>query len=270
MTKKTEVATVDQTTGEIVASGLPADMLAQMEQEAQTHHQHFDQDQLIIPRITILQPLSPQVQQGADHIEGARPGMIFNTVTGDIMTALTIIPAHYAVRFTAWRPRLNGGGLINGDVDRKILTEENGWVQENPGKWLGRMVPKPGEDPIKVEVIMAGEWAAIARNDAGGLLPVAISFAGSKARIGKKINSKIELTEVEGKNGFFVPPPYFHWFSLTTGTEKAPDGTDYWNYVSNHLGFCSDARARDKAKKLREAILAGEAQMSDVAEGEQA
>lgn len=275
---KTEEARIDPETGEIldetgtavatVAAG-PA-FLANIVADAAHDTQHFDQDDLIIPRITILQDLSPQIKIGnAAYVEGARPGMIFNTVSSEIMQSLMLVPSLYVVRYIAWKPRKAGGGLINADVDHRILTKENGWRQENPGKWVGRMVPKEGEDPITVEVIKTGEWAAIAINPDGTMLPVAISFPGSKAKIGRKINSKVDLTEIpNGKGGFVKPLPYAHLFSLGTGEEQGPEGP-FWNYVSNHLGWNNDERAYKKAKDLRESILKGEASFSELSEAEQ-
>lgn len=258
---------VDTRTGEV----LPAALLKEFEEAASHDTQVFDQDQLIIPRITILQDLSPQVKVGnSEHIEGARPGMIFNTVTGEVMTSLVFVPAFFAVRHVAWKPRRNGGGLIEAEVDPEILIEANGWRRENAGKWIGRwtVATKDGEEQVPVEVIKAGEWAGIAIRDDGGLLPVAISFPGSKAKVGKKINSTIDLAELPGKKDFFKPLPYAHTFTLLTGTEPGPEG-DFWNFVISQNGWTTNARAYNKAKDLREAIKSGEATVADVQDSDQ-
>lgn len=274
--KKQEVE-IDPKTGEVLneggavvpVAGGPA-FLADIVDTAEHDQQSFEQDDLIIPRVTILQDLSPQVKIGqAAYIEGAKAGMIFNTVSSEIMQSMIFVPAFYVVRYIAWKPRKAGGGLLDADVDFRILTKDNGFRQENPGKWIGKMEPKEGEDPVTVEVIKTGEWAGIAIAPNGSMLPVAISFPGSKAKIARKINSKIDLTEIEAAPGKFVKPlPYAHMFSLTTGEEPGPEGP-YWNFVANHLGWNNDRRAFDKAKDLRESIMKGEASFSEVSDEHQ-
>ena len=47
--------------------------------------ENMTQDDLALPFIRILGQLSPQVTQGdAKYIEGAKPGMIYNTVTSEL------------------------------------------------------------------------------------------------------------------------------------------------------------------------------------------
>lgn len=272
MTKK-EVATIDSGTGEIlpeVVNMLPAAFLAQMEADA-GDRQAFDQDQLIIPRYTILQALSPAVTVGdAAYIEGALPGMIHNTVTGELTSELVFVPAFYNVRHIVWKTRRSGGGLIDADYDPKLLKTGN-WKQENPGKWVGPHVieTKDGQETVNAEVVKTGEWAGVACRADGSILPAAISFPSSKSKIARKMNTKVDTTEIPtADGGFFTPPPYVHRFSLKTGTEQGPEGP-FFNYVANHTGFScnpdgSVSRAYLKAQELREAILAGEADMSEI------
>ena len=74
-------------------------------------------DDFAIPFIVILQKNSPQVDEteGA-YIEGARPGMIYNTVSGEMYdgreTGLFIIPVHFRKEIIEWVPRKKGGGLV--------------------------------------------------------------------------------------------------------------------------------------------------------------
>ena len=74
MTKSKDVA--------VSENQLPAGMMADMEADSQEHQQEFGRDQLIIPRIGILQDLSPQIKErNVAFVPGAKVGDIFNNVT---------------------------------------------------------------------------------------------------------------------------------------------------------------------------------------------
>src|SRR5580765_462593 len=64
---------------------LPAALTAEDEQLAKLAQKNtkFEQNELVIPRLKILQPLNPEVQEGNNqYIEGAKPGMFYNTSSG--------------------------------------------------------------------------------------------------------------------------------------------------------------------------------------------
>lgn len=71
-------------------------------------------DAYAIPFLVALQDMSPQTKQKmAGYVEGAKPGMLFNTATGELMESCIIVPCHYAQTFIEWVPRDQGGGFVN-------------------------------------------------------------------------------------------------------------------------------------------------------------
>lgn len=66
-----------------------------------------------IPRIDLLQDLSPQTKEDEDaYIEGAKPGLLFNSLTGEIYGKdVIIVPIFYAFVFNIWIERKAGGGF---------------------------------------------------------------------------------------------------------------------------------------------------------------
>lgn len=66
-------------------------------------------DDIAIPFITVLQPLSPQV---VDKMPGAEPGKLFNTVTDEIYDTLSFVPSHTEHVYVEWIPRDSGGGFV--------------------------------------------------------------------------------------------------------------------------------------------------------------
>jgi len=70
-------------------------------------------DDVTIPRINVLQDLSPQIKKTKpEYIEGAEAGQLFNNVTGEVYgNAIIIIPVMFRKEFIIWRDRDSGGGF---------------------------------------------------------------------------------------------------------------------------------------------------------------
>lgn len=90
-------------------------MLEGMDQSDGGGFENADGDSFSVPFIKVLQKLSPQVDEDTDdHIEGAKAGMLFNNVTGELFPdGMRVIPCHYVRTFLEWVPRSSGGGLAN-------------------------------------------------------------------------------------------------------------------------------------------------------------
>lgn len=67
-----------------------------------------------IPFIVLLQDLSPQTKQSRpEFVEGARPGLFFNTATLEVLgETVTLIPCYFSRVITEWKPRKEGGGFV--------------------------------------------------------------------------------------------------------------------------------------------------------------
>ena len=68
--------------------------------------ENMTQEDMALPFVRILGQLSPQVTDGdAKYIEGAKPGMIYNTVTSECFDGkkgIKVIPCYYKKDFPEW------------------------------------------------------------------------------------------------------------------------------------------------------------------------
>ena len=80
---------------------------------------------LIIPRLTLLQALSPQVQpKKPEYIMGAQVGDICDVGTQEIFEApLLFLPVHYVKQYLEWAPRSSGKGLVAIHDDPSIVDQ---------------------------------------------------------------------------------------------------------------------------------------------------
>ena len=90
---------------------LPTNMF---EEDAAKGLGSIGQDDLALPFLKILGQLSPEVnKRDGKYVEGAEPGMIFNSVTGELydgVKGLDVIPAFYKLEYIEWKDRGEGPG----------------------------------------------------------------------------------------------------------------------------------------------------------------
>lgn len=90
---------------------------------------------VLIPRITILQGLSPQLNKAkAEYIPNAKLGQFCDTALGQVYDELLVIPVYYGMMYLEWAPRETKKGLVaNHGLSSKILekctrNEKRQWI----------------------------------------------------------------------------------------------------------------------------------------------
>lgn len=78
---------------------------------------------LLVPRLGILQALSPQInKRKPEYIEGAEPGLIADLGLGQLFPeGVWFLPVHYRKEYLEWSPKDSGGGLVDVHQDPAIL-----------------------------------------------------------------------------------------------------------------------------------------------------
>ncbi len=92
-----------------------------------------DADSFAIPFLAILQSGSPQVKKSDPmHVKGAEEGMFFNTVTGELLTEVSVVPCSFKREFLEWVPRSEGGGFRG----RHEVGKEPPYHTDDEGRWV--------------------------------------------------------------------------------------------------------------------------------------
>lgn len=258
--KKQNTELVDIKSGEIIDPSV----LAGMEEDA-GDRQSFGIDYLIVPRVGLTQDLSPQIKpEKPEYIAGATIGMMFNTVTQELYPqGFTFIPSFHFVATNAWRPRKQGGGLVRSNIDP---AECQDFEPDGIKSWRTTMPDPRGEasdPPIAVEVHEVGSWAGLIVSGEGKSEPAIIDFPSTKAKVGRQMNTIIDMTEMPRADGSkFVPAAYYHRFDVVPVMDKNDSG-DFYNYKITHMGFNQDAALIAKGKDLRQKMTSGAAVASE-------
>ena len=192
--------------------------------------ENVTQEDLIIPRLKLVQALSPQVQKhdGA-YIEGISVGDIFNTVSNEFWSGekgITVVPVAYKRVFLEWGPE-RGGGLIATYDDPAILQQctKNERYQD--------ILPNGNQ------IQTTANHYVIHITDTG-YNPVMLAMTGTQLKKSKRWNSMMASLKIKGADGrLFTPATFSHKYKLTAVPESNDSGSWFgWN-VTN-LGVLED------------------------------
>jgi len=75
---------------------------------------NLSHEDLALPFLKILGQLSPEVnKRDGKYVQGAEPGMIYNSVTGELFDGekgIDVLPCHYKLEYIEWQDRGEGSG----------------------------------------------------------------------------------------------------------------------------------------------------------------
>jgi len=216
----TDVATIGQTT---TAVGFSDDEFFGID----TGMQDVTSADVTLPRYTVLQGLSPQVNSRKDeYVEGAKMGMIFNTASGKVMEAQRLVFAYYQRRNIEWTPRDKpcpieglpkpvGGGLYKDyGTDDAILAECKVW-EENNSLWT----------PRGNELVPTGTWYVV---DPDTLTTGWIGMGKTQLTSSKKLLAGIKDEKFMHPTKGIQPAPMFYRIWEMSTRLREFDGNEWF------------------------------------------
>lgn len=170
---------------------------------------------MLVPFYGILQGLSPQLET----VEGARPGLIINTVTGELFDGKVGVPfvaAHTKHVYTAWKPRNAGGGFVGQfAIDDPMVVEAVKRAAE-----FGDYKTPDGDELVETYYVT-------------GINPenneeVVIAFSSTKVKPYKAWMTKARTFQIPGPGGRKINPPLpALTYRLKTVKQKNSQGEFY-------------------------------------------
>jgi hypothetical protein len=204
-------------------------------------NEHVTTDDIVIPRLEIVQAMSPQVKDGDPKFDdAARPGMLVNSVTGQLYgKEVMVIPVYYTKQWLVWKARKDKEGkpLEGGFFGAYPSPEEAKDRQEQEGGEAGN-----------IEVIDTPQHLCLLVDVRSGVVEeVMISMPRTKAKVSRNWNSMVKLA---GGDRFS------RVYRVTTQLEKKPKG-DFYNFAVAQSGFPAQPLYK-RAETLYEAVAAGD------------
>ena len=208
-------------------------------------------DDMQIPFLRILQPLSPQLlKTDSKFIKGASAGDIFNTVTGQYWeadTGLTVLMCAYTTKFLEFQLRESGGGFmgeLSADDPDIRKTERNGATE---------MLPSGNE------LVRSAQFLVLGVEDTGATTQMICDMKKTQMKIAKQWNTRRAGLKISHPTkGMFNPPMWAVPWKLTTVQESNDKGS-WFNYAVAQEEMDSVApEAIMEARDLYNSFRAGE------------
>ena len=241
-----------------------AELMALAEEDGPEDQERSAED-ILIPRLNILQALSPQVQkQKGEYIPEAEVGMIYDGIQHlyDGEAGVLLVPISYRRAIIEWTKREDGGGFVKDhSLDFDIATQclrETG-----PEKFRDVVLDEKGV-PGKTHVVMAAEFLCFIVDKATGVFaPAMVSMTVTQMKKAKQWNSIIDTYRAPATGGgTFNPKSYFNAYRLTTVPESNRRGQDYMGWkVARELqtfNLPNGSAIYEAARDFRASVESGE------------
>lgn len=168
---------------------------------------------LLVPRLGILQALSPQVKkQKAEYIPGAEEGLIADLGTGELFPdGVWFLPVHYRKDYLEWAPRDSGKGLVAVHSDPAILDRCTRDDRNRPVLPNGNYIAETAQ--------------FFGLNLSAGRRMCFIPMTSTQLKKARRWNTLAMGEKLKRADGSeFTAPLFYRTYNLTTAAESNNDG----------------------------------------------
>lgn len=172
-----------------------------------------------VPRLTILQKLSPQLDRGnGEFIEGAAEGDICNTGLRKVFKdGVIFMPVMFRKEFLEWRP--NRGGYAGKHLDPSIMGETTRDENNRPVLSNGNIIAETAQ--------------FYGFNLSADRQMCFVPMASTQLKQARNWNSLILGQKELDEEGEYTPPMYFRSYRLGTKPDRNDKGTFFsWTIES--------------------------------------
>ena len=245
MEKETSTDVVKKEKGGALAASI-------FESDAAAGLSNIGHEDLALPFLKILGQLSPETnKRDGKYVEGAEPGMIYNSVTGELFDGdkgIKVIPCHYKLEYIEWQDRGTGPSApvkiypSSSDVLSKT-TRGADYKDRLPS---GNYVEKT-----------ASHFIIVAEKNPSTAL---IAMKSTQLKVSRKWNSMMQSIKLKGKNGLFTPASFSHIYNLRSVQQSNDKGT-WFGWDVSKVGMVEDTSLYQQAKKFYESVSKGDVEV---------
>ena len=218
-----------------------------------------DKESFAIPFFAVLQSNSPQVE--LETVEGAKAGLLINTVTEELFKEAKLVFVAFQRRYLRWGDRNHGGGFkgeyLPEEVD-KMLEEGVAWQDEEDGMKI-RTASADGSGPGDILKDTRQHYAMMVRED-GSFSRCIVPMASTQIKRSKRLMAQMAEYQMTDPNtgAKFNPPTYARIYKVQTEAESNDKGR-WHSFVLNPVGVVEDPDLYEACKAFHKQIHSGEA-----------
>lgn len=221
-------------------------LVSTFEEDAHAGFDGMGQDDFALPFLRLLTATSPEVGE----VDGAMPGMVYNTVTGQLYDGkkgILVIPCAYVRQYIEWAPRGSGSG---GPVAMYPATSDI----------LTKTHREPGDNRDYLDngnyIENTANHYVMVLDESGVPSPALIVMKSTQLKKSRKWNSMMMSVKLQGKTGLYTPPMYSQTYRLTTVSESNDKGK-WYGWEVERVGSVEDLGIYAAAKEFASSIKAG-------------
>lgn len=217
------------------------------EEDASAGFANMSQEDFALPFLRLLTNTSPEVGE----VDGAMPGMIYNSVTGQLFDGkkgILVVPAAYTRQYIEWAPRGSGSGapLAIHPATSDILSKTH---------------REPGDNKDYLDngnyIENTANHYVMVIDESGVPNPAMIVMKSTQLKKSRKWNSMMMSVKLQGTNGLYTPPMYSQLYRLTSVSESNDKGK-WFGWEVERVGSVEDANVYQAAKAFAMSVSAGE------------
>jgi hypothetical protein len=213
----------------LIQDDVPEYLKAQMQNNRGS--EKVTQDDLTIPRLEVLQALSPQLDEKEDkYIAGAKQGQLINSVTNQVYgSEVFVVPVIFDKQWLVWKDRDQGGGFLGSFP--------------NPEDAEDKAKEEGGEDKGVRVIDTPVHFCLLVNRETGATEEITIPMPRTKAKVSRQWNSQVRLA---GGDRFS------RVYRIGTAQEENDKGK-FYNLTVTQLGWPAQVLYQ-RAEKVYESI----------------
>ena len=186
-------------------------------QDSNKGQENVTVDDLTIPRLGLVQDLSPQRKANKpEYIEGADSGMLFNNVTSELYGgAIHFVPVYFRKEWCIWKLQSAGGGFMGAWPTEKEAQES--------------FAEREFDEDYEI-VDMAQHFGMVLHADRRPE-EIVISMSKSKMKVNRQLNT---LVKMSGGDRFS------RVYKISAVEDQNKEGQDYYNFGVAPIGYVSE------------------------------
>lgn len=234
----TAVAPIAPSKTDVTTQLTPADLF---ESDSGKGLENVKREDSAIPFLTVLQALSPQVQEGAPtQVKDARAGMFFETVRAELFSSdkgVLVIPVHFEKKYIEWKPRSAGGGFVAVHNTREEAEAKR-------------------KDPSN-DIVDTAEHFVFYQAADGQWYPAVLSCKSTQLGFSRKWISLMQSLQLTGKSGVpFIPPTFAAVYRVTTQRQQNDKGS-WFGMKVDRAQLVDDFAVYARAKAFQSMLKGG-------------
>lgn len=147
---------------------------AHLQTEAPVGNENVSSNDMTVPRLNLLQALSDECRT----VDGAKPGLLYNTVTGELFESVNLINLFFKKEYAIFKKRKLGGGL-EGNFDSLEAAQAH----------LDSLSHKEDYDIVDTDK----HFCLLLDEDGEPASPAVLYMSSSKLKVSKSWNTDIAL-----------------------------------------------------------------------------